>query len=234
MILLLFLKTLGYFANKKITMMTLGELFSSIGDLFASRITDKDFEDLQESVKALNYELSMLRYKDSNDEEIRLAYEYLRKRPFCAALFPYEKTRDIPPIEVHFDKDLQMCYVMHHGRKAYFPRGEEEKIVRLIYRFSIEDDDVMGIGYRQRSPHAYQSERFHIEEGDVLIDAGGGRGFSILDVIDAVVDEVTDKVTMDLEGEELEVLREAQEYLKAFLKPSAITPRPNLVMYTPT
>lgn len=97
MILLLFLKILGYFANKKITMMTLGELFSSIGDLFASRITDKDIEDLQESVKALNYELSMLRYKDSDDEEIRLAYEYLRKTAVLRRPVPLrENTRHTP------------------------------------------------------------------------------------------------------------------------------------------
>ena len=55
----------------------------------------------------------------------------------------------------------------------------------------------MGVGYRQRSPHAFQSERYHIEEGDVLIDAGGGRGITAFDIdmIDDVIDEVVDRVT---------------------------------------
>ena len=171
------------------------KLFSSAGDMFSSRMTDKDIEALKESVKVLNYELSLLRYKDSGDEDIRLAYEYLKKRPFCTALFPYEKLRDMPPVVVRTDKNLKMCYVMHNGHPLYFPKGESEKFVRWLYRFAIEDDDVLGNGYRQRNPHAYQSKRYHVEEGAVLIDAGGGRYLSPLDVIDEVVDDVTDKVT---------------------------------------
>ena len=171
-------------------MIKIGDLISSLGDMFVSRMTDKDIDDLQESVKALNYELSLLRYKDSDDEDIRLAYEYLKKRPHSVALFPYEKLRDMPPVEVHTDKDSKMCYVMHNGRPLYFPKGENEKFVHWLYRYAIEDDDNMGNGYRQRSPHAYQSERYHIEEGDVLIDAGGGRCLSVDDVIDDVMEQV--------------------------------------------
>lgn len=171
-------------------MIKIGDLISSLGDMFVSRMTDKDIDDLQESVKALNYELSLLRYKDSDDEDIRLAYEYLKKRPHSVALFPYEKLRDMPPVEVHTDKDSKMCYVMHNGRPLYFLKGENEKFVRWLYRYAIEDDDNMGNVYRQRSPHAYQSERYHIEEGDVLIDAGGGRCLSVDDVIDDVMEQV--------------------------------------------
>lgn len=170
-------------------MISIGALISSLTDTFTSRKTDKDIEDLQESVRALNYELSLLRYKDSDDEDIRLAYEYLKKRPFCAPLFPYEKMREMPPVEVLSDKDLKMCYVMHNGHPLYFPKGEE-KMSPWLYRYAIEDDDVLGNGYRQRNPNAYQSEHYHVEEGDVLIDAGGGRCLSPFDVIDNVIDEI--------------------------------------------
>jgi len=172
-------------------MIGISKIISSAGDILTSRITDKDIDDLQECVRALNYELTLLRYKDSDDEDIRLACEYLKKRPFCAALYPYEKMREMSPIEVHTDKDLKMCYVMHNGHPLYFPKGESEKMVRWIYRYAIEDDDIMGNGYRQRSPHAYQSERYHIEEGDVLIDAGGGRCLLSSEMIDEVVAKVS-------------------------------------------
>ena len=175
-------------------MVTIASLISSLWDMLLSRTTDKDIEDLQESVKALNYELSLLRYKDSDDEDVRLAYEYLKKRPHSIALFPYEKLRDMPPVEVRTDKDSKMCYVMHNGHPLYFPKGENEKFVGWLYRFAIEDDDILGNGYRQRSPHAYQSERYHIEEGDILIDAGGGRCFSAQDVIDDVMNQVNKAV----------------------------------------
>lgn len=170
-------------------MINIGALFSSVSDMFTSRKIDKDIEDLQESVRALNYELSLLRYKDSDDEDVRLAYEYLKKRPFCAPLFPYEKMREMSPVEVLSDKDLKMCYVMHNGHPLYFPKGEE-KMVPWLYRYAIEDDDVLGNDYRQRNPNAYQSEHYHVEEGDVLIDAGGGRCLSPFDVIDDVIDKI--------------------------------------------
>ena len=180
-------------------MVNAGKLLSSAGDLVTSHITDKDIENLQESVRALNYELTLLRYKDSDDEDIRLAYEYLRKRPFCAALYPYEKLRDMPRMEVRSDKDLKMCYVMHNGHPLYYPKSETEKLVRRLYRYAIEDDDILGNGYRQCSPHAYQSNRYHIEKGDVLIDASGGRCLPLSDMLDEVVDDVTEKVTDILE-----------------------------------
>ena len=88
-------------------------------------------------------------------------------------MYPYEKTRSMAPIEVQSDEDSKLCYVMHNGHPLYFPKGEKKKIIPWLYRFAIEDEDISGNGYRQRNPHAYQSERYHIEEGDILIDAGG-------------------------------------------------------------
>lgn len=189
-------KKLSYFCKKQIhhKMISIGSLISSASDMLTSRNIDKDIENLQETVKALNYELSLLRYKDSDVEDIRLAYEFLKKHPFSAPLYPYEKLRDMPPVEVQSDKDLKMCYVMHNGHPLYFPKGEHEKFVSWLYRYAIEDDDIEGNGYRQRNPHAYQSEHYHIEEGDVLIDASGGRSLSPMDVVDDVIDDVTDKI----------------------------------------
>jgi len=176
----------------------MGKVFSLLFDSLTSKITDQDIEVLQDRVKALNYELSLLRYKDSDDEDIRLAYEYLRKRlPLCADLFPYEKVREMPSVESHYDKARKMWYVMHKGRPLYFPRREDENLVSIFYRYAIEYDDNLGNGYRQRSPHAFQSERYHVEPGDVLIDAGG---WTFLDRIDDSTDEMLD--------EALEVLKE--------------------------
>ena len=186
-------------------MISFAKIFSSLSDTLTSSITDKDINDLKENFKALNYELSLLRYKESDDEDIRLAYEYLMKRPYSAALFPYEKMRETPHIEVRTDKDLKMCYVMHNGHPLYFPKGESEKVVRWLYRYAIEDDDVSGNGYRQCNPHAYQSERYHIGEGDILIDAGGGRRLSPFDVMDDIINLVTEAFSKRTRSEELDV-----------------------------
>lgn len=186
-------------------MIGIGKLISSVSDTLNTRITNSDIKALKKSIKVLDYELSLLRYKDSDDEDIRLAYEYLKKRPFSVPLFPYEKMRDMPPVEVCSDKDSKMYYVMHNGHPLYFPKDENEKFVGWLYRFTIENDDVTGNGYRQRSPHAYQSERYHIEKGDVLIDAGGGRCFSAQDVIDDVMDQVNKVISKRSRNEERDV-----------------------------
>ncbi len=184
--------------------MILGSLLSDAG----SRLTDKNIEVLQDSVKALNYELSLLRYKDSDDPDVRLAYEYLKEHPFSAPLFPYEKLRRMSPVEIHYDKGLKMSYVMHDGHPLYFPVGEKRQLVGLVYRYSVEDDDIVGKGYRQLSPHACQSGRFHIEEGDVLIDAAG---WTILGRVDDSTDELLSEVMDDLlnDGHGLYSLRRA-------------------------
>ena len=186
-------------------MISFAKIISSLSGTVTSSITDKDIAALKENFKALNYELSLLRYKESDDEDIRLAIKYLKKRPYSAALFPYEKMREMPPIEVGTDKDLKMCYVMHNGHPLYFPKGASEKVVRWLYRYAIEDDDVSGNGYRQRNPHAYQSERYHIEEGDILIDAGGGRRLSPLDVMDDIISLITDAFSKRTRSKDLDV-----------------------------
>ena len=178
-------------------MFSIKSLISGFVDLVASGATDKDIDNLLESVKVLNYDLSLVRYKDSEDEDMRLAYEYLKKRPFCMALYPYEKKRNMSPVKVCYDEGLKMNYVMHNGHPLYFPKGENEKFVSWLYRYVIEEDDVMGNGYRQRNPHAYQSERYHIEEGDVLIDAGDGRCLSASDMVDDVMSQIS-KVISDV------------------------------------
>ena len=104
------------------------------------------------------------------------------------ALYPYEKKRNMSPVKVCYDEGLKMNYVMHNGHPLYFPKGENEKFVSWLYRYAIEEDDVMGNGYRQR---------------DLLEKCGQQRVF----------------VTMDMEGDELEALKSAQEYLKAAKSP---------------
>lgn len=162
------------------------QFFNNLRFFLFSRKAQKRISALQDSVKVLNYELSLIQCKISDEEDIRLAYEYLRKRPLCTDVFPYEKTRSLGTIDLRYDNESKMHYVMHNGRPLYFPNQMTENRIREIYRIAIEDEDIIGYGYRQRNPHAYQSERYHIEEGDILIDAGSAEGLLALDVIDKV------------------------------------------------
>ena len=162
------------------------QFFYNLRFFLFSRKAHKRFVALQDSIQALNYEFSLLSNQHSEDEDLQLALDYLRKRPLCMDQFPYEKQRDMGEIVLRYDKGEKLNYVIHKGHPLYFPKDMTEDIIREAYRFAIEDDDIIGDGYRQRSPHAYQSERYHIGEGDILIDAGSAEGLFALDVIEKV------------------------------------------------
>lgn len=51
-------------------MVTIASLISGLWDTILSSTTNKDIENLKKSVRDLNYELSLLRYKDSDDEDV--------------------------------------------------------------------------------------------------------------------------------------------------------------------
>ena len=46
-------------------------VLGTVFDTFTSKVSDKNVEALQDSVKSLNHELTLLRYENSDDEDIR-------------------------------------------------------------------------------------------------------------------------------------------------------------------
>lgn len=167
-------------------MNVIGQFFDNMRFFLFSRKARKRISILLEGMKALNYEVSMLRYKDSEEEDIRLAYDYLHKRQYCTDICPYEQTRSLDVIDVRYDDRLKMFFVMHKGCPLYYPKHMTEEEVHFLYRIAHEEEDILSEGYRQRTPHSYQSDRYHICDGDVLIDAGSAEGLLTLDVIDKV------------------------------------------------
>lgn len=125
------------------------------------------------------------RYKDIDTNAIddlkkREVIQYLKKndaRMFCY-YFPEKYLHN--EVKVVFDDKEQMNYVLHDGKRLYLPKKfPNEKIMREYYNSLCLEQDF-------ESPHRYQSEQLHVNDGDVILDVGAAEGFFTLSVIDKI------------------------------------------------
>lgn len=98
------------------------------------------------------------------------------------AIFPYkfndDQKYDYRKVEVFTDDECGLKYIIHEGRKLYFPPKQDSHLQRS-YAFLCKEQDPL-------SPHCYQSEKFHVNDGDILFDIGSAEGLFSLSVIDKV------------------------------------------------
>lgn len=146
----------------------------------------KRISELKKTQNAILLELVSLRYKDSNDPNIQLALRYLKENNNVDELFPYALTKNMDHFECLYDKRIKLPYIIHKGHRLYFPKTYKKDHIEWYFRFAIENDDIIGTGYRERTPHQYISKDYSIEQGAVLIDAGAAEGLFSLEMIDKV------------------------------------------------
>lgn len=100
---------------------------------------------------------------------------------------PYKKLKVLGQIENGIDKTVKLPYVIHNGRKLFFPKSYNQERCLEIYRSYIERECLLEwANFREKRPHQYESERCKIESGDVLVDVGCAEGLLVLDKIDVI------------------------------------------------
>ena len=132
-------------------------------------------------------EMLLLKYSEraKNDEDLRLALDYLRQTgDFC--MIPYARKGNPAKVLCGINKDSRMPFVVHEGKKLYFPSSWSMQRVKYAYSDYIDSESLTGKGLKECSPHQYQSDGFKVEEGDVLVDVGCAEALFALDVIDKV------------------------------------------------
>jgi len=138
--------------------------------------------DLEEYQKLRKKESEVRNYflnlnKNEQSAEIIEIIEYLKKHRVSP--FPYEYTEKyyLADIDVFYDISCNMYFVLHNGKKLYFPRSYKiEKIVD-IYRYLCIEQDV-------ESPHRYETMDYKVKAGDVIADIGTAEGIWALDNAD--------------------------------------------------
>jgi ribosomal protein L7/L12 len=114
-----------------------------------------------------NYFLGLKR--DEQHPEIIEIIDYFSKYKF--SVFPCEYTRKYhaADIDVFRDASSKMRYVLHNGKKLYFPRGWSAETVRQYYNGLCVEQDA-------ESPHRYETKEFTVNVGEHIADIGAAEG----------------------------------------------------------
>ena len=158
------------------------------------RFVRDNAERLKNSIVDNNY-----KYKEKFREEI----SYIKKNNECK-MYNYEWSEKYKnqEIDVYEDTELNLKYVIHKGKKLYFPKSYGYEAVKEGYRGLILEQD-------KESPHRYLCNRFDVK-GGVFCDIGCAEAMTSLEVIDDV-----DKVIL------FECSKEWKEALNATFLPYA-------------
>ncbi|MDR0799673.1 MAG: methyltransferase [Dysgonamonadaceae bacterium] len=130
----------------------------------------------------------ILRYYEKNPElatPYKAELAYLKEHPIDIT-FPYRRLKRWGQVAVNFDRERQLSFVVYDGKRLYFPAKCSTKEIETIFLNLIENDNILGGDYRAKSPHQYQTEQFHVEKSDTLVDVGCAEGLFALAMIDQV------------------------------------------------
>lgn len=88
-------------------------------------------------------------------------------------------------VQAFYDEKKKMPYVMHVGKKLFFPHNYSLHDAAKCYMGYIYGDCFLGEA-PNGAPHQYQSSDFCVKDGDVVVDVGSAEGLFGLDVIETV------------------------------------------------
>ncbi len=116
---------------------------------------------------------------DKVNAEHREVLKYLENN--VVTIFPYPFSHNYSPekIEVAFDRQNGMPYVIQDGKRLYFRKRWTTKRIQRAYADLLREQD-------PESPHRYISEEFNPGPDDVIADIGAAEGNFSLSVIEKV------------------------------------------------
>lgn len=167
--------------------MSLRTFFRNIYNLFAYDYHELNVERRQQWAELRDFaavELMRRYLAEDGSEPFRDEIEYICSHGM--QVFPYEQLKRLETVESGYDATLKMPFVLHNGKKLFFPQDVSVEKAEWSYRNFIERENLLGGNYTKKMPHCYQSEQFKVDEGDVFVDVGAAEGLVSLDVIDRV------------------------------------------------
>lgn len=130
---------------------------------------------------------SILSLPDRVAECYREEIEFLQSQRMDFLLdhpFPYPVIREATQPVVAIDSDANMPYVMHRGKRLYYPAGTSLDYVAADYVNFVDYEGIVGKGRLKKHPHAYTTDDFRVDEHATLIDIGCSEGLFALDNVD--------------------------------------------------
>lgn len=126
---------------------------------------------------------ALLKYyaeKKNIDYQIELQLKYIKEHQLDIFNDKFVENYIDKDIEVGWDNEKALFYVIHLGKKMYFPKKYNSKRMVADYYCSLllEQD--------KESPHRYLSDKFQVKEGDIVLDAGVAEGNFSLEIVERV------------------------------------------------
>lgn len=149
------------------------------------RSQNQRIANLQEELFLTKREIVKL-YFDFHKEDANTYIDelaYLRDASNLDA-FPYPQIKRIDNPITGFDHKLKLPFVVHNNNRLYFPKGWSPESASNAYRNYIERENLLGGGYTEKAPHQYVTDSFHVEKGDIIVDAGCAEALFALDSIE--------------------------------------------------
>lgn len=112
-------------------------------------------------------------------DEHREILRYLENNPIRIFSYPFHDNYSSEMIEVIYDNETGMRYVIQDGKRLYFKKRWSKKRIRRAYSDLLREQDI-------NSPHRYLTESFTIGNDEVLADIGAAEGNFSLEVIEKV------------------------------------------------
>lgn len=125
-------------------------------------------------------------YLENPNKALKYQLELKNLSEYGLAVFPYKQLNTLNSINCDIDKNLEMPFIIHNGKKLFFPSSWTNKQSINTYKNLIEIENILDGDYKEKAPHQYQSKNFRIEGGDVLLDVGCAEGLLSLDSVDRV------------------------------------------------
>ncbi|OQX98237.1 MAG: hypothetical protein B6I20_11315 [Bacteroidetes bacterium 4572_117] len=129
-----------------------------------------------------NLEKDIIAYFSNNkinfpDEFIK-AVDYIKQNGL--QIFPHNfKDKYIPEnVEVFTDKKVGLNYIFYEGKKLYYRKKRKIRETQNYFNGLYIEQDI-------QSPHRYLTNKFNVDEGDVVVDIGAAEGNFALSVVES-------------------------------------------------
>ncbi len=142
-----------------------------------------ELNDCQRQLQEQTERILYLELMHSSDPCFREELDHIRSIG-RVEIFPYPTIRKLETVEI--GREGKLPYVLHHGKRLFFPKSSTPARVKNTYRTFIEKENIVSVsgenGFLAKTPHAYQGGSVCIKEGDVIVDVGAAEGLFSLDV----------------------------------------------------
>ena len=102
---------------------------------------------------------------------------YIKKNGLNCLPYNFVEEYSEMNIEVFYDEEEMKHYIIHNGKRLYYPRNFSLDIIIESYRQIMREQDV-------RSPHFYWNSLNKPVGGDIFVDVGAAEGIVALDYVE--------------------------------------------------